>query len=441
MAANAPQSPAARSCKPAPVNLGCEVVRNARGTRKSFAVNGSDVRYARFLGHLRIVTFVPADLQLIGGAPALRRALLNGALAQAEPRYYRELARYMQTLAQKNAVLRGNATFDEELIDVYNRTLVEAASFLVPARARFVRELDAAAAGEHARFSSGSESLRIEYACDVACDALDSSADVADAFERRLRQSLDLERIRKTSVAGPHRDDVVLTLDGRSLSTYGSQGQQRTAVLALKLAEYATVRDRGGEAPLLLLDDVLSELDDERAAAFVAGLGGYEQVFLTAVTLPHALRSGARVYGVERARVTPGVLRPLNQALEAWKPARSGRIDDPVAALAAAWPEIVGPGIASNSQPVRIDRGTLSIVTTSGAWGQQLTFLTERLLAAIRERTPQTIVERLRFRVGAISATRRAIPRRPDALAQSHEPPRAVPDSAVEALASFLGVT
>jgi hypothetical protein len=131
------------------------------------------------------------------------------------------------------------------------------------------------------------------------------------------------------------------------------------------------------------------------------------------------------------------MLKPLNQALTGWKPARTGRIDDPVAALAAVWPEIVGPGIASNSQPVRIERGTLSIVTTSGAWGQQLTFLTERLLAAIRERTPQTIVERLRFRVGKISPARRTVPRRPEALAQTHEPPRAAADSAAAALASF----
>jgi DNA replication and repair protein RecF len=285
------------------VNLGCGVVRGARGTRKTFAVNGSDVRYARFLGHLRIVTFVPADLQLIGGAPALRRALLNGALAQSEPRYYRELARYMQTLAQKNAMLRGVAAIDADLLDVYNRELVEAASSLIPSRARFVCELDASASQSHARFSAGAESLRIDYACDIECDPFDAK-DVAVAFERRLRESAELERLRKTSVAGPHRDDLVLSLDGRSLATYGSQGQQRTAVLALKLAEYATVRDRGGEAPLLLLDDVLSELDDDRAAAFVAGLEGYEQVFLTAVALPAALRSSAHVYGIERAMVT-----------------------------------------------------------------------------------------------------------------------------------------
>jgi DNA replication and repair protein RecF len=284
------------------VNLGCAVVRGARGTRKAFAVNGNDVRYARFLGHLRIVTFVPSDLQLIGGAPALRRALLNGALAQAEPRYYRELARYMQTLAQKNALLRAGAPLDSELLDVYNGTLVESAAVLVPARAQFVRELDASAARSHARFTAGAEALRIEYAPDVAGDPFDPG-DVARALERRLREAAELERVRKTSVAGPHRDDITLTLDGRSLATYGSQGQQRTAILALKLAEYATLRDRSGEAPLLLLDDVLSELDDERAAAFVDGLGGYEQVFLTAVQLPAALRSGAHVYAIERARV------------------------------------------------------------------------------------------------------------------------------------------
>jgi DNA replication and repair protein RecF len=287
-----------------PVNLGCEVVRGARGTRKTFAVNGSDVRYARFLGHLRIVTFVPADLQLIGGAPALRRAVLNGALAQSEPQYYRELARYTRTLSQKNAMLRGAPVVDSDLLEVYNRTLVEAASVVIPSRARFVRELDASASASHARFSADVESLHVEYACDVAGDPLDA-AGVANAFERRLSEVGAAERLRKTSVAGPHRDDLILTLDGRSLATYGSQGQQRTAVLALKLAEYATMRDRGGEAPLLLLDDVLSELDDDRAAAFVSGLGGYEQVFMTAVALPPRLRTEARVYGIERARVTP----------------------------------------------------------------------------------------------------------------------------------------
>jgi Dna[CI] antecedent, DciA len=131
------------------------------------------------------------------------------------------------------------------------------------------------------------------------------------------------------------------------------------------------------------------------------------------------------------------VLKPLGQALSRWTPVRRGRIDDPVSALAAAWPEIVGADIARNSQPIRIDRGTLWIVTASGAWGQQLTFLTDRLLAAIRERTPQTIVERLRFRVGKIAAVRRAPKGRHELAPRAVEPPRPVPESAADALASF----
>lgn len=131
------------------------------------------------------------------------------------------------------------------------------------------------------------------------------------------------------------------------------------------------------------------------------------------------------------------MLKPLGQALSRWTPERRGKIDDPVSALAAAWPEIVGADIARNSQPIRIDRGTLWIVTTSGAWGQQLTFLTERLLTAIRERTPQTIVERLRFKVGKISAVRRASKARNELAPRPTDPPRSIPESAADALASF----
>jgi hypothetical protein len=131
------------------------------------------------------------------------------------------------------------------------------------------------------------------------------------------------------------------------------------------------------------------------------------------------------------------VLKPLGQALTGWTPVKRTRIDDPVSALAASWSEIVGADIANNSQPVRIDRGTLWIVTASGAWGQQLTFLSERLLASIRERTPQTIVERLRFKVGKISAARRSPARRNAAALVPVEPPRSMPESAADALASF----
>ena len=127
---------------------------------------------------------------------------------------------------------------------------------------------------------------------------------VAAAIETRLREVRESEHARKTSVAGPHRDDVGLSLDGVPLAAYGSQGQQRTAVLALKVAEYSVMRERSNEAPLLLLDDVLSELDDERAAAFLAGVGDFEQAFVTATHLPGGLPPSARLLRVNGGRVS-----------------------------------------------------------------------------------------------------------------------------------------
>jgi DNA replication and repair protein RecF len=284
------------------VSLACAIAKGSRGTRKTYTLNGSDVRYAAFLGKLRVVTFVPSDLQLASGAPGERRAFLNTALAQDEPRYYRELARYRKAVSQKNAMLRGTVAPDEELLSIYDRTLVEAGTQLILARERFVRALAVDAARAHARFTGGVEKLEVEYDPDVSFESPTTDA-VANAFEARLRHVAEAERARKAAVAGPHRDDVRLTLDGTALSVYGSQGQQRTAVLALKVAEYSVMHERAGEAPLLLLDDVLSELDRDRAAAFLASVGDYEQAFVTATHLPETLHGSVHRYRIEAARV------------------------------------------------------------------------------------------------------------------------------------------
>ncbi|HZV76358.1 MAG TPA: DNA replication/repair protein RecF [Candidatus Babeliales bacterium] len=283
------------------VELVCAIERSSRGALKAYTVNGRPVRYASYLGRLAVVTFVPADLELAGGAPAARRAFLNVALSQSEPRYYYELARYRKALQQKNAMLRGAIESDPELLATYNRALVEAGTEVMLARRRLVNALGQAARAAHARFS-GTESLEVAYQPDIAFEAPRHDA-IAEAFEARLLQSADAERARKSSVAGPHRDDLKLTLDGVSLAAYGSQGQQRTAVLALKVAEYAVMRERSDEAPLLLLDDVLSELDEARAAAFLADVGAYEQVFITATQRPADLPAASHLARVANARV------------------------------------------------------------------------------------------------------------------------------------------
>lgn len=284
------------------IGLACAIARVANATRKTYTLNGRSVRYAGFLGKLRVVTFVPSDLLLAVGPPSLRRGFLNAALSQEDPLYYRALARYRKAIQQKNALLRADEEPDPQLLGVYDAALIESGTEIVLARERFARALAAEAATAQARFTGGREALEVAYAPDVAFERADAES-VGGALAARLRHVAQRERLRKGSVAGPHRDDLAIELDGKSLAAYGSQGQQRTAVLALKIAEYAVAFARAGEAPLLLLDDVLSELDEYRSAAFLAGIGDYEQAFVTATHVPANLAGRAHRYAVEGATV------------------------------------------------------------------------------------------------------------------------------------------
>lgn len=272
------------------IRLHAAIVRTAGGARKTFDVNGARVGYAGFLGRARVVTFIPADLQLVAGGPALRRTFLNNALAQLSPAYYRDLARYGKIVQQKAALLRGAIAPDRELLLAYNDELLGPGAALMAARADFVTEIAAAAAGVYERWLGTRERIELTYAPNVAGAGADPRAALAAA----LAAGVEAEVRRKTTLVGPHRDDLRLTIGGRALDAFGSQGQQRTAVLALKVAEYETMRTRAGDAPILLLDDVLSELDAERAGGFLAAVGRYEQAFLTTTELPATPAQAAR---------------------------------------------------------------------------------------------------------------------------------------------------
>jgi DNA replication and repair protein RecF len=243
-----------------------------------------------------VVTFVPADLSLVSGAPVLRRTFLNLALAQAAPAYFRALARYNKIIAQKGALLRGAIAPDRDLLLAYNEELAAPGRVLVAQRGAFVAEIAAAAAGVYERWHAARERIDVRYVPNLG------SADIADA----LSANVDNELRRRQALVGPHRDDIRIELEGRPLAAYGSQGQQRTAVLALKVGEYEVMRSRTGDAPILLLDDVLSELDAERAAGFLAALGTFEQAFLTTTDVPAGFAGDITIYTVRGGAVERG---------------------------------------------------------------------------------------------------------------------------------------
>jgi len=289
------------------VSVQCVIARAGDGARKRFFRQGSAVRYGDFLGGVNAVTFMPFDLQLAGGPAGLRRRLINTALSQSSRRYYHDLAVYAKLLAQKNAHLRSSSV-DRALLDTYDDQLAQAGARLVIERASYVRRLAAEAALVHSRWVGAVPALGVAY---EAVPAL--SDETPAAAHAGLRAAMErmrpAELARRTALVGPHRDDVVLTLDREPLARFGSQGQQRTAVLALKAAEYALLQRATGEAPLLLFDDVLSELDAQRRRAFLESIDTFDQAFITATDLPELPAQTS----VSAIAVVAGSLAPIRE--------------------------------------------------------------------------------------------------------------------------------
>lgn len=241
-------------------------------TRRTIEVDGSRRRAFDLPGHFRVTLFWPDDLGLVKSGPELRRRFLNQMLVQIEPGYARALAGLRRVLEQRNSLLKRMASGEggDDMLEAWNEELVRVGSQIVDARAKATAALEPEAARCHGQIAGG-ERLEIRYA--------GPPENLAQAVHNSLAEDL---RRGSTSV-GPHRDDLHVLLDGQDARSYASQGQQRTAVVSLKLAEAALVENRTGERPVLLLDDVLSELDSDRRAALLGEVGAGGQVVITSV--------------------------------------------------------------------------------------------------------------------------------------------------------------
>ncbi len=272
------------------VELAITLAVEGERVRRAIDVDGARRRAFDLPGHFRVTLFWPDDLGLVKAGPEVRRRFLNQMLVQVEPGYARALSGLKRVLEQRNILLKRMAAGEGggDVLEVWDEELIRIGGEVSAARAKAVRELQPEAARCHSEVAAG-ERLEIEYE--------GPPEDLAEAVHNSLGEDL---RRGSTSV-GPHRDDLRVMLDGREARAYGSQGQQRTAVVSLKLAEAALVAARTGERPVLLLDDVLSELDAERRAALLRRVTGGGQVIITSVEagpFPPDLMSGARVWNV-----------------------------------------------------------------------------------------------------------------------------------------------
>ena len=260
----------------------------ARGARRRITYAGESLRQRDLVGILPMVLFSPEDLFLVKGAPALRRRYLDAELSQASPAYYGELLRYTRILKQRNAVLkdiRERLAAPEDL-SPWDAQLARSAAYIVTRRIAAVAQLGALSARVQAVLAAGEElALAYEIAGargeDFAEDDMTESLHVW--YNKMLCEGRARDIARAATGVGPHLDDLVLRVGGMSLRSYGSQGQQRTGALALKLAELFYLQENIGEAPILLLDDVMSELDADRRRALLDFIRHeHIQTFITA---------------------------------------------------------------------------------------------------------------------------------------------------------------
>jgi DNA replication and repair protein RecF len=275
-----------------------------RRARKQVLLNGVKKRVRDLSGIFNAVLFVPQDLRVLEGPPRERRRYLDGAISQADSVYANSLAEYSKVLTQRNALLKQmqESRAGSEELEFWDSQLIEHAATLLRSRALALRELQDLAIPFHRNLTNGEETLRIDYAPAMGDSnrrngqlsmPLDDPPEwetlpreeIVHRLQSALQHSRREEIARGMTLTGPHRDDFAFLTNGVDLRTYGSRGQNRTAILAAKLAEVEWLKQRSGEWPVLLLDEVLSELDLKRRDALLDCVTKVQQTLITTTDL------------------------------------------------------------------------------------------------------------------------------------------------------------
>ncbi|KMM57198.1 recombinase RecF [Bacillus glycinifermentans] len=245
-------------------------------------------KLSQYVGAVNTIMFAPEDLNLVKGSPQVRRRFLDMEIGQVSPVYLHDLSFYQKILSQRNHFLKQLQTrkqTDQTMLDVLTEQLTEFAAKVVMKRLQFVDQLEKWAQPIHSGISRGLEELTLKYHTSLHVSDSPDLSKMINSYQESFSKLRDKEIERGVSLSGPHRDDVLFYVNGRDVQTYGSQGQQRTTALSLKLAEIDLIQEEIGEYPILLLDDVLSELDDYRQSHLLHTIQGRVQTFVTTTSV------------------------------------------------------------------------------------------------------------------------------------------------------------
>ena len=272
---------------------------------KRIKVNGVNKRALDLLGNLNVVLFLPEDLDLVFGSPGDRRRYLDTTLSQIDPKYSRALSQYGSIVEQRNALLKEfrERSYNAAELEPWNNKLVENGAYVMARRAQAIDSYNNLVAEIHPRLTAEHKVLKLHYQPTIPIEAFAQSDEtsrqlgfgisppsvpleqISAAFKQQLADLRTKEVGAALTLVGPHRDDLRFTIDGVDMTTYASRGQGRTIAVALKLAEIELMRAETGEEPVLLLDDVMSELDKPRRAALAHAILNAHQAILSATDL------------------------------------------------------------------------------------------------------------------------------------------------------------
>ncbi|WP_153126892.1 DNA replication/repair protein RecF [Peribacillus tepidiphilus] len=286
-----------------------ELVISKKGKKARFN-HIEQQRLSQYIGNMNVVMFAPEDLNLVKGSPQVRRRFIDMEIGQVSSVYLHDMAQYQKVLNQRNhflKMLQQKKQQDLAMLDVLTEQFIQYAVKIIEKRFQFLKLLQKWAEPIHSGISRNLETLKIKYnpSVDVS-DTMDLSK-MVEVFQEKFAKIKQREIDRGVTLIGPHRDDLAFFVNDRDVQTYGSQGQQRTTALSVKLAEIELIHAEIGEYPILLLDDVLSELDDYRQSHLLNTIQGKVQTFVTTTSvegIDHQTLKEASTFQVTHGRMS-----------------------------------------------------------------------------------------------------------------------------------------
>ncbi|MEG2626627.1 MAG: DNA replication/repair protein RecF [Anaerovoracaceae bacterium] len=279
-----------------------EIIIN-KESKKSIKKDGSQIkRTSELLDNILLVIFSPEDLKIVKDEPEKRRKFIDRELCQIMPRYYDNLSRYKKVLLQRNTYLKEN-DIDQSILDIWDMQLSNYGANVIKIREKFIKKISEISSDVHGNITNQKEKLKIEYNSNIQIK--ETKKEQQEFFYEEIKKAFQNDLKQRTTTKGPHKDDLSFFVNGVNMRSFGSQGQQRTCALSLKLAELNLIKEETGEDAILLLDDVMSELDIQRQEFLVKSLKNI-QFFITTTDIEEKLKKSfptAKIFYVEKGKI------------------------------------------------------------------------------------------------------------------------------------------